>query len=253
MGSSTIPTRSDQQTIDSSWFNKLKEAFTQNIVPRNSDGIATDEGGSIGESALAFLGAYLKNLYLVIGTKAVKLKAPADLVADYTITLPTELPSSTKPVFMNLTGDLSIQNIARTDLPASALQISIVSTGAGPYYSGFVYPTWKDIDNCTVTITTTGRPVLIFLQSDGSTGGANISAQAGTVATTWIAIVRDGTIISNSMLRHAGASEITIPPGSILYLDAPTAGTYTYKIQVSSQSAGMGVAVQYAKLIAIEL
>jgi hypothetical protein len=253
MGNTTIPTRSDQQTIDSSWFNKLKEAFTQNIVPRNSDGIATDEGGSLGESALAFLGAYLKNLYLVIGSKAVKLKAPAGLVADYTLTLPTALPTSTaKPLFMGLTGDVTPQAIARTDLPTSALAISTLATSNGTSY-GSIFPSWQDIPNCTTTIITTGRPVLIFMQSDGSTNAATIETASGSVSASYIAIARDGVIISKYLLRHAGASAIDIPSSSIIHLDNPAAGTYTYKIQASNQSAGMSVGIWNSKLVAIEL
>jgi RimJ/RimL family protein N-acetyltransferase/microcystin-dependent protein len=68
-------------------------------------------------------------------------------------------------------------------------------------------------------ITTTGRPVQISLQPDGTANAAFISASATGHATNFH-LLRGATEISVSQLAYAGQ---VMPPGFISFLDAPAA------------------------------
>jgi len=67
MGSETLPTRTDGQTIDQNWFNILKSVLRQNFVPRNASGVATSLAGTLGESALKWARAYIESGYWHVG------------------------------------------------------------------------------------------------------------------------------------------------------------------------------------------
>lgn len=118
---------------------------------------------------------------------------------------------------------------------------------------------WDDVDSVTVTITTTGRPVLLVLQS------SNDSAVESCYRTTWtgatggggqLKLVRDSTDIAfyDFYLSDSDAAadfEIRIPVGTA-HIDTPEAGTYVYKLQ-SRAVSGRTIAVRRVKLFAIEL
>lgn len=63
MGSTTIPARSNNQTIDQNWFNLLQQAVSTDVVPRNSSGVATDSAGSLGSSTYQWLKAFIASGY----------------------------------------------------------------------------------------------------------------------------------------------------------------------------------------------
>lgn len=108
-------------------------------------------------------------------------------------------------------------------------------------------PTPVDVTNLSVTITTTGRPVLALLVPDGA-GLANLSTVANNLFDVYI--LRGATVVGIATLS-ATSSFIRVP-ASLVVFDAPAAGTYTYKVQVNSQSSG-NVSVENAKLLVFEL
>ena len=63
MGENTLATRSNT-TITADWFNDIKTALDVDHVPRNASGVATDQAGSLGTSALTWLNAYVQNLFV---------------------------------------------------------------------------------------------------------------------------------------------------------------------------------------------
>jgi hypothetical protein len=67
MGTETIPDRANSTVIDQSWFNIVKSAIKGDWVPRNSSGVATTLGGSIGTSALVWLKAHIAAGYWSVG------------------------------------------------------------------------------------------------------------------------------------------------------------------------------------------
>lgn len=118
-----------------------------------------------------------------------------------------------------------------------------------------------DITNLTVTITTTGRPVVIALLADGSPNASYIyagknSTSLGSMYATF-AIVRDSTVISRHLLSETFAATTDTksklsPSSSINHIDVVAAGTYTYKLQAKADT-NLTASVGYAKLIAYEL
>jgi len=119
-----------------------------------------------------------------------------------------------------------------------------------------------DVTNLTVTITTTGRPVFIGVQADGgSSAGLFSSFGTGTQAAPNVQayIVRGSTVIAVLPLGvtdpsgSAAVVGVAVPCSSIWCIDVPSAGTYTYKIQVLRVSSNTTVALQNAKLIAYEM
>lgn len=81
------------------------------------------------------------------------------------------------------------------------------------------------IDNQTVAITTTGKPVMVTLEpaSTGTSTGVTPPASGATMS---IFFTRDG---SNIACHGAAGAGLNFPPGSFSFLDdAPAAGAHTY-------------------------
>lgn len=98
-----------------------------------------------------------------------------------------------------------------------------------------------DVTNLTVSITTTGRPVLLVLQ--GSTSAARIVGPAGTTGSIYL--MRGGTDIAGITVQNAQY----LP--AVSFFDSPAAGTYTYKIQAVVSASTMSIDNQV--LVAVEL
>lgn len=126
----------------------------------------------------------------------------------------------------------------------------VISSSSGSYSTTSGTPV--DVTNLSVTITTNGRPVEISLVSDGDTTSSGTTLEhycsvygAGS-ANMYINLLRGGTFIDS-----VATAAVNTPCSSVRFRDAPSAGTYTYKIQVFMVSGTGGVT--YAKLWAHEL
>lgn len=109
--------------------------------------------------------------------------------------------------------------------------------------------TFIDVTNLSVTLTTTGRPVQLFLQPDNS-GSSNsfgmvAVGNAGVVARILNGVTELGVYIFN-VQTSSGNNIISM---DLNLLDFPSAGTYTYSVQLKSSNGGL----QFAKLIAYEI
>lgn len=130
--------------------------------------------------------------------------------------------------------------------------------------------TLTDVTNLSVSITTTGRPVMIMLVPDGTANISFVAAYQATNVDTGpqaeFAILRDAAVVARHsvMAFHSASggdtehiSTIAVPVGSISMVDTPGAGTYTYKIQATYSSStvttDMYAEVFYAKLLVYEL
>jgi hypothetical protein len=110
----------------------------------------------------------------------------------------------------------------------------------------------------TATITTTGRPVIIFLTSDSSSGGVQVFFDSsGNVCHGRLDILRDGTIISSQEISHTAPTTslggIRVPPGSFMTIDAVAAGTYDYTVEISSLNSDSTIDIDDVKIVAYEL
>lgn len=121
-----------------------------------------------------------------------------------------------------------------------------------------------DITNLSVTITTTGRPVMVVLVPDGSTDTSYVASHVTTQTANnigCIAISRNGDIVFNNYLKYVSklsiftkvAYDIRMPPGSISVLDFVEAGTHNYKARARTLYDYGQTQALYCKLLAYEL
>ncbi len=121
---------------------------------------------------------------------------------------------------------------------------------------------YTDVTNLSVTIKTTGRPVLVMLVDDESGNYTNVQMQyngAPTHQTCHHRILRDATVLCTYVhdydtdAPNQGEGSFYLPSSCIRYLDDVAAGSYTYKVQAKSNDATNNFVYKYCKLMAIEL
>jgi hypothetical protein len=119
------------------------------------------------------------------------------------------------------------------------------------------------VPNLSVTITTSGRPVLIFLQPDSSGNPSSVGVISnGQSSTTdqnayiyfyrgasqlayWSVYNQVGTTTANSNALYGN--------DGFLFLDTPTAGTYTYSVKYAVQNSSYSAIVDFVTLVAYEI
>lgn len=177
------------------------------------------------------------------------------------------------------TGAVQTTDIADDNVTQAKLENKNVTTnGSDPGAGGLVYSSscgtysnattgYTDVTNLSVTLTTTGRPVMLMVVADG-TNASGLGCQFGAIGQTTrypdaqFAFLRGAGIISENRVgktsrtaETAGlADEIRVPGSSFMYVDNPAAGTYTYKVQGKSNKAATAQAIaQDCRLLAYEL
>jgi hypothetical protein len=133
-----------------------------------------------------------------------------------------------------------------------------------------------DVTNASITITTTGKPVQLNVQSTaagdlslqgvaypGNLGfdGSNniIGGAASQDSGTYFRWYRGATLIATYEYRITHnifdrTSPISLPVGSLQYIDEPVAGTYTYKLTIQGAYASPNQSkIGYCKVVAFEL
>lgn len=195
---------------------------------------------------------------LVANSSGLTLLPPNSMSSDYSITLPF-LPGSTLPLVISNTGAIAASQITTSQVANAAITTALIADGSvtrpklaalaqqissssGSYANSSLSPV--AITNLTVTITTSGRPVMLMLQDDGTIGSSYVGyfgCSAGTASLIITSFVRNGTPINSSTLQTqtptAGEGH-TVPASSFMFLDTPTAGTYTYTVQCHQNVAG---------------
>lgn len=153
----------------------------------------------------------------------------------------------------NSVGTTNIVNGAVTYAKRANVNIVVATTSTGAYTRNA--NTYADVTNATVTITTTGKPVAIFLMSDGSDQNVGISRTGAGTATGYLKYVRDSTDIASAVIQSdTGGNNTVNPCWQFYYIDQPAAGTYVYKVQAKVGTGGSDViTVNATKLVAMEL
>jgi hypothetical protein len=105
-----------------------------------------------------------------------------------------------------------------------------------------------DVSSLSVTITTTGRPVFVGLSS-ASIATSYIKLDSGATLTLYP--FRDSTKVAALANNNTTANPILIYPGSVWFIDTPSAGTYTYKVRYLNAAANGYM--ESVKLVAYEL
>jgi hypothetical protein len=113
------------------------------------------------------------------------------------------------------------------------------------------------VTNLSVNLTTTGKPVQLFLTPDGTTNDSYIGATGAPSAAVFIDLFfyRDNVQISATNLRvqHTGADIILIRiPPCMGYLDFPNAGVHKYQV-FHRVIQGLSTDLGFMKLVAYEL
>jgi hypothetical protein len=189
------------------------------------------------------------------------VEPPSALASNYTITLPpTNTTGSTVFLTYDASNDMGIGpavsgGITRANQAPVGQQIS-ASCGTFNTNSG----SFVQVTNMSVTLTTSGRPVFIGLQPDGSPPSSNTPAlwgmQVPALTTDYglMGVNRGATTIVNFEVPVAlnGPEYNSFPLPGFLCLDTPTAGTYTYTLQMAV-IGNVYIFMNYAVLVAYEL
>lgn len=136
-----------------------------------------------------------------------------------------------------------------------------ISASTGSYTTAST--TYVAVTNASVTITTSGRPVRIFLMPDTAASAESYlqitsSAMGGVTSRGWFQIKRGSTVIGIHQMAWGGTGTTTlayrVPVSGVDLVDFPSAGTYTYTLEVKGAGGGtISTDVQAAMLAAYEL
>lgn len=206
---------------------------------------------------------------LVASSFGLTLSPPASMAANYTITLPT-LPASTLPVQMDVTGVLSTGQITTAQIANQAVTASQIanntitraqeaavgqqiSSSSGSFATSSA--TLSAVTNLSVGITTSGRPVMLMIQDDGSTNESFIGLVSGanTSVSADYALFRGTTQLTLMIIENNNASQTFVPPSSLIFLDTPSAGSYTYTLKAACSNGSSNAFVRNSVLVAYEL
>jgi hypothetical protein len=182
----------------------------------------------------------------VANSKGLTLQPPAAMVVDSVVTLPT-IPVSQSFLTIDAAGNIAPyasinQGITRNNLVSVGQQIS---TDSGAFSTVSLVPAF--VTGSLVTITTSGRPVVVFCQPAASNDSGNFNATGVATASWQIARGGFGPLVTVGV---SGAA--SLPCSSLYYMDTPIAGTYSYAIQ-SFVSAGSTANTTNVVLVAYEL
>lgn len=160
------------------------------------------------------------------------------------------------------TGNLSVQTadiatgaVTFAKLASPNKVISSSSTGGG-----FSSTSFTDITNLSCSITTTGGKVKIYIipDNDGVQKSSIGWSRSNTSMSIDLQILRDSTVVAIRTFSTAigGATSVSSAVwDDLLTEDAPSAGTYTYKLQgalVTTTNSASG-SVSQAKLVVEEI
>lgn len=166
----------------------------------------------------------------------ITINAPVSLAANYLLNLPGALPASPSYLTVDASGNMSL---SKTVLPNSQ-----TSGSSGMFSTGNT--AYTPVTNLSVTITTSGNPVQLTLQSDGISGVSNMGV-TGDIGS--FAFFRGVTTLGQYSVNTGGSISI---PASLNYVDVVSSGSHTYTVQIAI-SATSNVFVNNAVLIAREL
>jgi hypothetical protein len=118
----------------------------------------------------------------------------------------------------SLVTGIKISDVGKVSFPAATAQNYGVSNA-----TAITVNTTTPTTICSITITTSGKPVLLVATGDGN------PLQAGG----WqnLRLYRDGTAIGKLIISENGGGNSANCPFALTTIDSPSAGTYTYNVK----------------------
>jgi hypothetical protein len=118
----------------------------------------------------------------------------------------------------SLVTGIKISDVGKVSFPAATAQNYGVSNA-----TAITVNTTTPTTICSITITTSGKPVLLVATGDGN------PLQAGG----WqnLRLFRDGTAIGKLIISENGGGNSANCPFALTTIDSPSAGTYTYNVK----------------------
>jgi predicted secreted protein len=204
----------------------------------------------------------------VASSNYLTLSPPNAMASSYSLVLPS-VPSVLSPMTLDNSGNMGTTTwdqigVNMTSVGADAIANSrtrgVANQTAGiggivgsPSCGNFTTNStgYVNVTNLNGTISTSGRPVVVFLTADGSSNASTMETNSETM---FILLQRNSATIAIYELR-APTSTITIPSSSFYFMDTGIAGApggYTYNIQIRSNTSGT-VGILYSILNAYEI
>jgi hypothetical protein len=198
-------------------------------------------------------------------SKALTLNPPAAMGADISQTLPVIPASATSIMQMDTSGNMTaVLKVDNSTLQNTSNTLSVkgnltqamkaaMPVGTSVSVGGFAQSNSLSAGPLTsttpalvsgtfsITITTSGRPVFLFLM-EGSPGSASSIAvfnntNGSLISNMYVYNATTATTSPGVSLQAFGGignpNEINIPPGGVNFYDFPVAGTYTYQLYYS--------------------
>jgi len=211
---------------------------------------------------------------VIANAKGVTLSSPTSLAADYSLFFPAALPSSQKIVTIDSSGNIAANYVvdnSTIEIASNVIQVknagitsAQIAPGAVTYASlaplniqttagsgSINTSSTVMITVFTVTITTTGRPVYLSLQGDGSGYSFLTCLSAGvTFASQWLRDGATSVALYEVLLENIGQQYASNIFNTIDY--SVGAGTHTYEFQWSTLP-GQTISIRNLQMIAYEL
>ncbi len=208
-----------------------------------------------------------------VSAKGVTVQSPTSLAADYALTLFAALPASTKFVRVSSTGvltddtdtDNSSLEMSGSSIRVKALGVTramqaavgqqLSSVGSGSVTAQVL----TEITGLTVTITTSGRPVVIACVPDDSLGASGYwvlnTAAIGTSSLQLAVKVGVNTLASTTLQVYVPATnkQFKFAASTVWTVYPIAAGTYTFQVYGLVGVAGDSLVPSNVKLLCYEL
>lgn len=202
-------------------------------------------------------------------SNGITINVPPALAANYSMNLPPTLPGTAEVLTLDNSGNIGYQTydqvgqnmssvganaVAASRTRTVAQVVGIGGVATSPSCGVFNVPNGSTamVTNMSVTITTSGRPVMLMLVPTTNVGGNGFITATGTMVFQFF-----NTSNSVSFFTNGGpqSSVVTgqIPSGSICMIDtfiSGSPGTYNYQLYASVANSGT---IANCQLIAYEL
>lgn len=162
-----------------------------------------------------------------ISVQGITVGSPVGIGSAFSMTWPAALPGSTLPIQLSATGAMTAAQLTRPQLPTVGQQVSSsvsFSINSSSYQS---------VTNGSISITTSGRPINILLQPDGTSGSASgISFGAASQQVTLGLSDNGGSsyFFETAVENDSFGSTMRLPPSTVHCLRVVSSGTYTIQL-----------------------